>query len=189
MAATDQSCAADIVAIAATAAFGSPLITNVHRGLLVEAIIRRALPSEWHWCSGDYHAWDFERTDGLRLEVRQSASRQSWHTPNALPSRIAFDIAARTGRYGDNGTWIAQRRRWADLYIFAHHPVTDSTTDHRVPAQWRFYVVREEALPDQGTLALSRVRLLAQSVGFDAIAAAVVSVSEMAVPGHPFLLT
>lgn len=64
----------EIAAAAADAAFGSPLVTNVHHGLIAEAIVAKALGPTWRWCSSDYSAWDFERTDGVRLEVKQAAA-------------------------------------------------------------------------------------------------------------------
>jgi hypothetical protein len=35
------------------AAFGSPLISNIYRGLVAEIIIGAALDPEWQLCSGD----------------------------------------------------------------------------------------------------------------------------------------
>ena len=76
---------AEVVAKAADAAFGKPLVTNVLRAQLVEAMIALVLVPEWHWCGADYAPCDFERADDLRLEVKQSAARQSWSTDK--PSR------------------------------------------------------------------------------------------------------
>jgi hypothetical protein len=114
----------DIAARAAQAAFGHRLVTNVHRGLIAEAIVAEALGSSWEWCSADYAPWDFQRMDGLKLEVKQAASRQSWHTAADKPSRIAFDVRARKGRH-DGAHWVAEHRRFADVYVFAHHHVTN----------------------------------------------------------------
>jgi hypothetical protein len=164
--------ASDIVAIAAAAAFGRPLVTNVQRGLIAEAIVEQAIGREWRWCSSDYSAWDFERADGARLEVKQAASRQSWHVPNDRPSRISFDIRIRNGRH-EGSRWIAGRRRWADIYVFAHHHVTSDTADHRDPVQWVFYVVPTRLLPNQDTIALSRIQALAAPLQFDSLAAVV----------------
>lgn len=78
----------DVIAKVTASAFGQPLVTNVLRGHVVEAMVALALEPEWRWCSGDYAAWDFERADGLRMEVRQSAYRQSWvQAPHLKVSR------------------------------------------------------------------------------------------------------
>lgn len=68
---------ADIQRKVADAAFGRPLITNVMRGQVVEAIVACALEPECRWCAADYSSWDFDRADGVRLEIKQSAARQS----------------------------------------------------------------------------------------------------------------
>ena len=157
--------ACEVAAIAANAAFGRPLVTNVHRGLIAEAIISTALAPEWSWCSADYSAWDFERSDKARLEVKQAASLHSWHRPGNSHSRIVFDIRARQGRYDDT-VWMSQERRWADIYIFAHHHVTTSDADHRLPDQWAFYVALERHLPVQKTISLSRLQKTAAVTTF-----------------------
>jgi hypothetical protein len=79
---------AAIRAAAGYAAFGQPLIVNVLRGLVAETIVAEALSLEWTWCSTDYSAWDFIRSDGKRLEVKQSAARQSWAANGAKPQRL-----------------------------------------------------------------------------------------------------
>lgn len=157
----EEDAASEIASIAAHAAFGRPLITNVHRGLIAEAIVSKALGPRWRWCSADYAAWDFERADGWRLEVKQAASRQTWHRAEDRSSRISFDIRERKGRY-DGARWLARAARWANLYVFAHHYVIDDP-DHRDPAQWLFYVVAEERLPAQRTIGLSGIQSLASA--------------------------
>jgi len=151
-----------VIAKVSQVAFGKPLVTNVLRGHLAEAIIALALEPEWNWCSADYAGWDFERSDGIRLEVKQSAAMQSWST--GKPSKAVFDVAARTG-YWESGTeWIAKEGRPAHLYVFAHHGVYGNHADHRDPAQWEFYVVPTSALPDVKQISLSRIRLMSAGV-------------------------
>lgn len=156
----------DIRRKAAAAAFGKRLITNIHRGLVVEAIVACALEPDWCWCSQDYSSWDFERSDGLRLEVKQSAARQSWAEVSAPPSRCSFDIAARTGRYESGSRWVGEPGRNAHIYVLAHHPIFDATADHTDSVQWRFYVIPAKLLPATDQIALSRVRSLAEACSF-----------------------
>ncbi|MFA7586476.1 hypothetical protein ACVENA_19455 [Sphingopyxis sp. 550A] len=157
-------------------AFGKPLVTNVLRGHVAEAIIALALEPEWSLCSADYAGWDFERADGLRLEVKQSAAMQSWST--GKPSKAIFDVAARTG-YWESGTeWIAKEGRPAHLYVFAHHGVYGDHADHRDPAQWEFYVVPTSALPDVKQISLSRIKLIAAAVAIDSLAVTVRSTAH-----------
>lgn len=157
----------DVVQKVSLATFGGPLVTNVLRGHLVEAIIALALEPDWEWCSGDYASWDFEcRSTGTRLEVKQSAAKQSWVlNPEGKPSSPRFDIAARTGRWETDGVFVREHGRAAQVYIFAHHPVVDGRADHRDPMQWRFYVVAAKNLPTAKSIGLEPVRAIATECG------------------------
>ena len=145
----------EIVARAADAAFGKPLVTNVQRSMLAEIIVAEALEPDWTWCAADYASCDFRHQAGARLEVKQSAALQTWNASSGRVSKASFDIAPRTGEYVDGAAWVDGVGRNADIYVFAYHPVADSTADHREPAQWQFYVVLESALPTQKTRALA----------------------------------
>lgn len=154
----------DIQRKVAEAAFGRPLVTNVMRGQVVEAIVACALEPEWTWCAEDYSSWDFERADGMRLEVKQSAARQTWAASDK-PSACSFDIAMRKGRW-EGSSWVDEVGRAAHIYIFAHHPVADRSADHRDPTQWQFYVVPTSQLPNTRRLSLNGVRSLATATSF-----------------------
>lgn len=143
---------------------------------MAEAIVASALEPEWQWCSEDYASWDFERNDGARLEVKQSAARQSWAAPDAKPSACYFDIAARTGRWENGADWIREPGRCADLYVFAHHPVSDVTADHRDPRQWLFYVVSTARLPERKRIGISAVLTLSGPCAYQQLGSAVAAV-------------
>ncbi len=99
------------------AAVGKPLVTNVLRGLLVEAMVAIALEPVWTWVAGDYASWDFEGPRGLRLEVKQSAARQSWADENVI-SKCSFDIAPRTGPLSDTAEFpLAGGRNFHDCSL------------------------------------------------------------------------
>jgi hypothetical protein len=157
-------------------AFGSPISQNNLRALVVEAIIDCALSPAWRWCSIDWAGWDFEHVKTqVRLEVKQSAARQTWKAPSN-PSLPRFDIRGRTGYWKDGATWIDQAGRLAQIYVFAHHPVEDGTADHRDALQWRFYVVKASTLPATRSIGLARVKAVASaSVGWVDLFAAVES--------------
>ncbi|KAA2211218.1 hypothetical protein [Teichococcus oryzae] len=150
-------------------------MTNTLRGMLVEAMIDAALPAGWTWCSADYESFDFISQDGVRLEVKQSAARQSWALEGSSPSKCSFDIAPRTGRW-DGPVWIPGIGRNADLYVFAHHPVADLSADHREPVQWRFYVVSTHALPATKRISLSKLQAMLAPVVYADLAAQVEAV-------------
>ncbi len=158
----------DVIARVSQVAFGKPLVTNVLRGHVAEAIVALALEPEWRLCGGDYAGWDFERPDGLRLEVKQSAAMQSWST--SKPSKPIFDVAARTGHWQAGTQWIAEAGRPAHLYVFAHHSIYADHADHRDPTQWAFYVVATRDLPDIKQAALSTISRLTSAVPVTALA-------------------
>jgi hypothetical protein len=163
--------------------FGSPLLRNSIRGELVEEIVAMALEPEWALCSGDWGACDLVHpASKLRIQVKQSAARQSWHKGDCPPPKPRFSIAEKTGRYEDGDRWIAERSRNAEIFIFAWHPITDASADHRNPQQWEFYVVPEAALPKQGSISLSSIRRLSPSVAFDGLAGAVTGLSQKVLP-------
>lgn len=163
-----------VVSAATAAMFGKPLVTNVFRSMLVEAMIAEALQPSWVWCAADYASWDFQHATGVRLEVKQSAARQSWTTAAAGPSVGRFDIAHRTGGYVDD-LWVEGRRRFADIYVFAHHPIAGPEADHRDPSQWLFYVVAEPDLPQTRSIGLSGIRERSSPVNLSALVTAIES--------------
>ena len=159
------------------AAFGERLISNHFRGLVAEAIVASVLEPEWTWCSADWARWDFERADGLRLEVKQSASRQTWSTNGAARSACRFDIRARAGTDAGSPTPLRPARA-ADLYIFAHHFEFGDAADHGDPTQWRFFVISEHRLPLAQTIGLPRIAKLARPSNFAHVAADVNAVAR-----------
>ena len=107
--------------------FNHRLIGNVERGGYVECMVELAL-SELHppWSLTDtWASWDLEQQDtGARIEVKQSAARQTWSSATN-PARHApsFDVAPRSGYYVDGGSeWVeSDLRRHADVYIMGWH--------------------------------------------------------------------
>jgi hypothetical protein len=153
-----------IAARAAARAFGSRLVQNNLRSLVVEEMVEAALAPGWQLCSGDWQGWDLQHGDGSRLEVKQSTMLQTW-MPSEDPAP-RFDIAPRTG-YWIGNTWHALPGRPAHIYLFAYHPITDETADHRDCRQWLFYVVRAELLPpDQKTIGLAVVRTFSHALSW-----------------------
>lgn len=146
-------------------------MTNVLRGHVVEAIVASALEPTWRWCAEDYSSWDFERADGLRLEVKQSAARQTWATSDKSSS-CSFDIAERTGRW-EGPVWVEGAGRASQIYILAHHPVADATADDRNPGQWRFHVLPAAALPTTKRISLASAAKLTVPVEYNELASAV----------------
>lgn len=157
----------DVRAAASSAAFGRKLITNSLRGLVAEVLIAAVLEPEWTWCAADWAGWDFECSGGLKLEVKQSAARQTWTPIGSVPSKCRFDIAPRTGAHVGRNLHPRIGRQ-ADVYIFAHHFEAGDHADHCDPRQWMFYVVQERLLgPHTKSIGLTAVKRLANGCRID----------------------
>jgi hypothetical protein len=140
--------------------FDVPHMQNSLRGLWVEAMVCEILGSGWKHTGNDWAAWDLERSDGLRVEVKQSARQQSWGTSTSLPR---YSVATAKGHYPDGKAYVdnASATRLADVYIFAWH----KGEDQRKASEWLFYVVESKRLRDgQKTLGLRAIKKLAEPV-------------------------
>jgi hypothetical protein len=137
--------------------YGQPIIRNVLRGELVEQFVLDALGDGWI-AAGDWEAWDVQSVDGKhRIQVKQSAARQSWAGVDCKPSNARFSIKGSMA-WTEAGGWAGDLIRQANFYIFAWHPLVDAAADHRDPDQWEFYVIASDRLPEQKSLSLSMVR-------------------------------
>jgi len=147
--------------------FGQKLIQNQFRSLFVEALIAPRLEIYgWHYTGDGWCGWDFQhgpQISGCRLEVKQSAARQTWSKHNNRKTLPIFDIKARTGYFVEEGSkWIEEAGRPSHIYLFAWHPIHNvEIADHRDPAQWEFYLTPEYRLPQgQKTISLSTIETL-----------------------------
>ena len=140
--------------------FDVPVMQNNLRGLWVELLVAELLGPEWKQVGNDWTGWDIERSDGLRVEVKQSASAQSWGKSTTSPR---FSITAPKGYYPDGKTYVLNPsgKRLADIYIFAWHDGNDQRAAH----EWQFYVVQSNRLPiQQKSIGLGAIRKLATAV-------------------------
>jgi hypothetical protein len=165
---------AAIIEKASAAMLGKPLIENTLRAVVVEAIVSSVLPSEWTWCAAGWWGWDFVHKDGTRLEVKQSAARQSWPSLPKRPYKPRFDIALRKERW-EGATRITPEKpcRFAHIYLFAYHAITNDDADHRDPRQWTFYLVQTQNLPITKQISLLNVAHLSTPVGVDELATSI----------------
>ena len=158
-----------------------PRMNNVDRGIFFECMVVALLGTEeWGltWILGDdWRPWDIEHMpSGAKVEVKQSAARQSWQPPNVSNARgPRFDIAPRRQYSPTARGWTSKPMRAADLYIFGWHPETrEELADHRDPRQWEFIVVPTEQLPvGQKTIGLKPLRELGESARWDSLASTV----------------
>ena len=137
--------------------FNQRVMSNLIRPHYVERLVVHCLGDPWHHVGGEWAGWDIENRHTLaRLEVKQSAARQTWTdgpSRKGLPTRPIFDIAERTGYFTNGGAvWVKSAGRPADLYVFAWHAgfLPEVDVDHRSPDQWEFYILPEAELPQNG---------------------------------------
>lgn len=142
-----------IVAQLVSRIYQRPLIENAYRGDYMEYMVALALGETWR-LTPPWVSWDLEHgSSRTRVEVKQSAARQTWTEPPVAkehPRRPRFDITPQKGYYlNGDADWVATPlQRQADIYVFAWHPERDAQlADHRCPEQWRFFVVSERRLP------------------------------------------
>ena len=117
----------------------SDLSGNVLRGVLAEYLVARDLGC----ATGLRQQWDsFDLlTDtGIKVEVKSAAYLQSWH--QAKPSAIQFGIAPTLGWDPRTNEFSPDRRRQADVYVFALLSHKDKgTLDPLNTDQWDFYIL------------------------------------------------
>ena len=155
--------------------YGGSIIRNDLRGELVEEIVGLALAPNWKLCGSDWGSCDLRHEgSGLKIQVKQSAARQSWASGSKGSSPPRFSIAVKTGRY-EGAEWIPGEGRNADLFVFAWHSTTGSDCDHADPAQWKFFVIAESALPAQKSIGLQQIERLAHAVDSSGLNAAVLA--------------
>ena len=153
--------------------YGQPIIRNVLRGELVEQFVLDALGDGWI-AAGDYEAWDVQSVDGKhRIQVKQSAARQSWAEVDCKPSNARFSIKGSMA-WTEAGGWAGDITRQATLFIFAWHPLVDASADHRDPDQWEFYLIRSDQLPEQNSLSLNMAKALCTVCAADIISSAII---------------
>lgn len=156
--------------------FGGRIVQNNFRGEVVETIVELALGNGWAHCAADWAGWDFESSDGIRIQVRQSAAKQTWVSPKAM--RPSFSIKPSKGYY-TGSVWHAEPGRHAEIFVFAWHPLINDEADHRDVTQWHFWVIAERDLPTiQKSLSLRVLQSKwGAGVAFEGIGPAMVAVA------------
>lgn len=150
----------------------SDLLSNTMRGVVAEFIVAMDLGIE-DGVRSDWGPWDLETRDGVKVEVKASGYVQNY--PQKRLSKITFGIAPASAWDGQQGKVIAEKKRRADIYVFALHKHTDKVTaDPMDVSQWEFYVVPTAALdrdyPRSKRITLAQVKSLAPDpVGFGRI--------------------
>lgn len=141
----------------------SDLVGNALRGHVAEFLVARAVGG----ASGVRNEWDsFDVTtpSGLRIEVKSSAYLQSW--AQRVESSISFDIRETLAWDAEANSFSpeADRRRQADLYVFALLAHREKATLNPLDvSQWEFYPLHASTLNEHAKAKrrISLKRLLA----------------------------
>ncbi|MCA1642992.1 MAG: hypothetical protein LC785_13820 [Acidobacteria bacterium] len=125
----------------------SDLVDNTMRGVLAEYIVARALGLADGLRVG-WDAYDLRTESGIKIEVKSSAYLQSWGQMDFC--KIGFDVSPKTPFDGDSGKSGKERKRWADVYVFAllKHREKESINPLDVE-QWTFFVLPTSVLDEK----------------------------------------
>jgi hypothetical protein len=154
----------------------SDLVSNTCRSVVAESIVALDLGLA-DSVRAPWFPFDFETRSGIKVEVKAAAYLQRWKQRSL--SVISFDVPRTRAEDPETAEFASERKRQADVYVFALLAHTDKTTlDPLDVAQWTFFVlptaVIDRELGEKRCLALARLRALgAREVVFSGIAAAV----------------
>ncbi len=140
----------------------SDLANNAMRGVIAECLVAQALGTA-HSTRTEWDAYDVKSKQGVKVEVKSAAYLQSWHQDKY--SDIGFSVAPKQAWDYKTNTWSKERKRQADVYVFALLKHIDKPTLNPMNVeQWSFYVLPtvtlNEHLPAQERIGLTRLRSL-----------------------------
>lgn len=125
----------------------SDIVNNSTRGILAEYIvawdlgIQGGIRKEWH-------PYDLETMDGIKVEIKSSAYVQSWAQKDF--SKIRFNISPTLGWDAQTGEYDSERKRQSDVYVFCLLKEKDKTKmDPMNLDQWNFYILRTSVLNEK----------------------------------------
>lgn len=145
----------------------SNLLGNALRGQLAEYLVGLALGCVEHGVRREWDAFDLRTAAGTRVEVKSAAYLQSWDQTGL--STIRFGISPSTAWFAESNTYATDRRRQADVYVFALFAQTDKSTANPLDTdQWRFYVTDtarlDSAVGEQSSITLNSLLTRVQPV-------------------------
>ncbi len=161
----------------------SNLLDNTLRGTFGEYLVALAIGD------GDAFAlrtepwanWDLQTEDGIKIEVKTTGLRQTWHADESQEvSTPRWDIAEKRMDAQGKG-YVGEPKRWAKVYVFALHKGRNLDICSVIDvAQWVFWVVATKNLPGQKSIGKSTLKKIqgAKEVDFKKLKAAFDSVSR-----------
>ncbi|MGE3856411.1 MAG: hypothetical protein AB7G21_05600 [Dehalococcoidia bacterium] len=154
----------------------SNFLNNTSRGRLAEFLVARALgaPGE---VANEWAPYDLVTPTGVRVEVKSAAYVQDWAPPKNAP-RITFRIRPTRAWQHETATYADERRRQADVYVFALLAQQDrSLVDPIDVSQWHFFAIGTAVLDREfgvrKTISLKDVERLAPRASIEGLERAV----------------
>lgn len=113
-------------------------LSNTTRGMFAETLVSSLLGDGVEVHPDPYGPWDLIWED-IRIQVKCSGERQTWHTRDTKPSPALWAAPA-TRAMNDVGVAVGERLHSSDVWIFARH------TGYEHLRGWSFWVVPTHAL-------------------------------------------
>ena len=128
--------------------FRPGLAENWMRGVVGEYWVTKAIGMTDQIRKG-WNTWDLETPDGIRIEVKTSGYRQSWHKSSDKMATPKF-VVPKVSVKADESRGLRQAQyRPAHLYVFCFHKERDvAKLDPLDISQWEFYVVPTKMLEE-----------------------------------------
>ncbi len=148
---------------------------NTLRGIVAEFLVAQALGAVLE-PRREWDSVDLRTPRGLTVEVKSSAYVQSWRQDR--PSQIRFSVAPRAAWDAMTNNWDRERRRRADVYVFALLAHEDKATlDPLNVEQWVFWILPaarlNQKLGEQKSIGLGTLESLgAKETGFGGLSTA-----------------
>ena len=127
-------------------------LSNITRGLFAETLVSSLLGGHVEVHPDPFGPWDL-KWENIRIQVKCSGERQTWHTRGTKPSPALWSAPA-TRAMNDVGVAVREPIHSSDVWIFARHEGYNHLKG------WSFWIVPTHAL-NGGTNSVTTSRLKA----------------------------
>lgn len=159
----------------------SDLLVNTTRGVFAEWMVARLLDIPLAPDRVEWDAYDLVTPEGVKIEVKCGSYRQRWHTHHPSSKIIFSGLRARTWS-AETGLFADERSYNSDFYVFCVQTETDASRwDAFDLSQWRFYVLRRDAVVKLNQDSVGLVTLRRMAPEMDAPAFQVAMSQEIAI--------
>lgn len=117
-------------------------LDNTDHGMFAEVLVAEALPGAV--LAQAWGSWDVTWNE-VRIQVKCSGERQSWHQPDKPPTLATWTAPKRRHWDAATDTFSDAQGRFADVYVMARHTGYDHLTG------WTFYVLATNTLAEIAT--------------------------------------